>query len=74
MSAIRFEGNESFDREQFLTAVKFDFDVQAAAHPLAPLSNLIAVVEQKILSGYRRAGLPDASRAQRKRACSRSRG
>src|ERR1039458_6166041 len=43
LGIIQFEGNEAFDREQLLSALRFDFEVQAAAHPLAPLTAYIAM-------------------------------
>ncbi len=61
LSVIEFQGNKAFDREQLLWALKFDFEVQEAAHPLASLSNYIGVLEKKVLEGYRREGFPDAS-------------
>ncbi len=61
MAAIRFEGNDTFDRDQLLAALKHDFDAQAAAHPRARLSNYVAVLEQKILAGYHREGFFEAT-------------
>jgi TPR repeat protein len=61
LTAIRFEGNRTFDREQLLWALKLDFDVQTAAHPLAPVSNYIAILEKKMVTGYRREGFPEAT-------------
>ncbi len=61
LSALQFEGNTSFDRERLVSALKIDFEVQAAAHPLEPLSNYLAVLEKKILAGYRREGFPEAA-------------
>jgi tetratricopeptide (TPR) repeat protein len=61
LGIIQFEGNEAFDREQLLSALRFDFEVQAAAHPLAPLTAYIAMLEKKILAGYHREGFPEAT-------------
>jgi hypothetical protein len=61
LGLIQFEGNQTFNREQLLTALKFDFEVQLAAHPREPLSNYLAALEKKVRAGYRREGFPEAS-------------
>lgn len=60
-AALVCEGNRTFSKETLLDALQAHLDYHIAAHPAAPLAEYTALLERKLLLGYRRAGFPEAS-------------
>ena len=53
------EGNTTFSSSAIKATLTWDFDVLTAAHPAAPWSEFLAVIDRKIVAGYRTSGFPD---------------
>ena len=59
LDQLRFEGNKTFSAAAIQGELLWDFDVMLAAHPAAPWTDFLAILERKIVAGYRNSGFPD---------------
>src|SRR5438094_271655 len=50
--ALVIEGNKTFTTEQILDGMAWHIDYHVAAHPAAPLSGYVVLLERKIKLGY----------------------
>jgi TPR repeat protein len=59
--ALRFEGNETFTKDQILDGLTWQMDYHVASHPAAPLDRYAARLERQITLGYQHAGFPEVT-------------
>src|SRR5438045_2441168 len=57
--ALVIEGSKTFTTQEILDGMAWHMDYHVAAHPAAPLSGYIVLLERKVTLGYQRAGFPD---------------
>ncbi len=60
LSTLEIAGNEIFTSDEIRQALARDRKVQEACRPSAPLDDLVARLEQRLVEGYRYSGCPDA--------------
>ena len=58
---IQFVGNDTFASRQLRSALGCNLDVLLAGHPEAPLDELLRLLEQRIVEGYRHCGFQAAT-------------
>ncbi len=59
-SRLEIKGLASFNADEIRGGLRADFDALLAGHPLAPLSDLTAVVRERLLAGFLNEGFAEA--------------
>ena len=58
LEQLVLEGNKTFPSKAIQEELIGDFDLMVAAHPAAPWAGFLAMLERKIVAGYRNCGFP----------------
>ncbi len=58
---LTVEGTAAFPAATIVEALRKNFNVLVAAHPLAPLGDYLSTIKQKTLAGYRHEGFADVT-------------
>src|SRR5687767_14069818 len=65
LDALELEGAKYFSTDALRKGLRWDLELLLAAHPRAPVKDYLALLEKRLIRGYRHAGFPDVRGAAR---------